>query len=71
MAGLRAGCQSCSRDRGLFHVCEMGAEAAACVLLPFQSFTVRNMELYLGNHNRGRERRTQRESEGRNGINRL
>ena len=61
MPGLGAGCKSCLRDWGLFHVCKMEAEAAACVLLPFQSFTVRNMELYLGNHNRGRERHTEGE----------
>lgn len=42
-------------------MCKMEAEAAACVLLPFQCFTVRNMELYLGNHNRGRERHTEGE----------
>lgn len=48
---------------------KMGAEAAVCELLSFQSSLVRNMELYLGNHNRGRERHTQREREGRDGIN--
>lgn len=61
MPGLCAGCQSCSRDWGLFHVCKMGAEAAICVLLSLQSSPVRNMELYLGNHNRGRERHTEGE----------
>lgn len=67
--GLRAGCQPCLQDWGLFHVCKTGAEAAVCVLPSFQSSPARSMELYLGNHNRGRERHTQKEREGRNGIN--